>query len=254
MSERGYQAHEFAELAGVTVRALHHYDSLGLLKPERTEAGYRLYRARDLERLEEVVALRFIGFSLKQIKELLDRRPVNISAALRRQRKILEEKRRLLDSAISAIQKAEADLETNGLPDAAILKGIIEVIEMQKNPDWMLKYYSDEAKEKIESRRSLWSPELQARVEKEWMDLFRDVEAVLEEDPAGEKAQALADRWMKLVEGFTGGDPQISTGLKALYADRPNWPADFQQKMAPFSNNRVWEFMNKAIAHREQNR
>jgi DNA-binding transcriptional MerR regulator len=54
---KAMRVQEFAELAGVTVRALHHYDRLGLLKPRRTESGYRMYSARDLERLEQVVAL-----------------------------------------------------------------------------------------------------------------------------------------------------------------------------------------------------
>ena len=52
---RSYRIHEFAELAGVTVKALHHYDRLGLLKPRRTDSGYRLYDERDLERLEQIV-------------------------------------------------------------------------------------------------------------------------------------------------------------------------------------------------------
>jgi DNA-binding transcriptional MerR regulator len=57
-----YQANEFAELAGVTVRALHHYDRLGLLKPSgRTNSGYRLYTDRDLVRLEQIVVLKFLG-------------------------------------------------------------------------------------------------------------------------------------------------------------------------------------------------
>jgi DNA-binding transcriptional MerR regulator len=47
-----YRSHEFAELAGVTIEALHHYDRLGLLKPARTDAGYRMYAARELARLE----------------------------------------------------------------------------------------------------------------------------------------------------------------------------------------------------------
>ncbi len=58
-----YRARQFANLAGVTVRTLHHYDRFGLLKPRRrTDAGYRLYEDRDLERLEQVVALKFLGF------------------------------------------------------------------------------------------------------------------------------------------------------------------------------------------------
>jgi MerR family transcriptional regulator, thiopeptide resistance regulator len=84
----------------------------------------------------------------------------------------------------------------------------------------MMKYYSDEGNAKVEARRPLWSPELQERVSKEWSGLFRDVEAVLDQDPAAETAQALAERWIKLVEAFTGGDPEIAQGVKNLYADR----------------------------------
>jgi hypothetical protein len=54
-----YRTREFAKLAGVTVRALHHYDRLGLLKPRRTPAGYRAYSTRDLEGLEQIVALKW---------------------------------------------------------------------------------------------------------------------------------------------------------------------------------------------------
>jgi hypothetical protein len=111
-----------------------------------------------------------------------------------------------------------------------------------------LRIYSDEANAKVEDRKQLWSPELQARVEKEWSDLFRDVEAALAEDPASATAQALVGRWMELVRGFTGGDAQITEGVKALYNDRPNWPAGFQQKMVPFTNPKVWDFIHKAKA------
>src|SRR6058998_1123146 len=98
-AKRTYRAQEFAELAGVTVRTLHHYDRLGLLKPGRTQAGYRVYRDRDLERLEQIVALKFLGLPLKQIKTLLDRDALELPDALRMQRKVLEEKKRLLENA-----------------------------------------------------------------------------------------------------------------------------------------------------------
>ena len=64
-----HRASEFADLAGVTVRTLHHYDRLGLLKPHRNGSGYRLYRESDLERLEQIVALKFLGLPLKDIRE-----------------------------------------------------------------------------------------------------------------------------------------------------------------------------------------
>jgi len=103
-----FKAREFAKLAGVTVRALHYYDRLRLLKPSRyTRAGYRLYSERDFARLEQIVALKFIGFPLKEIKRILNREASDLADALRRQREAIEEKRRRLELAIKAIQRAE---------------------------------------------------------------------------------------------------------------------------------------------------
>jgi DNA-binding transcriptional MerR regulator len=241
------QVQEFAELAGVTVRALHHYDRLGLLRPRRSAAGYRIYGARDLERLEQIVALKFIGIPLKRIKAMLDREAAELSGALRMQRTVLEEKRRLLDHAIQAIRMAEQSLSEGKRLDTAILKHIIEVIEMQNNNDWSEKYYSPEARAQIQERQKEWTPELQAQTTKAWLELFRDVEAALDSDPAGEAAQALGVRWKKLVGGFTGGSPEIGKGLNKMYADRPNWPDHMKEMMKPFSNPKVWEYMGRVL-------
>ena len=246
-----YRTQEFAELASVTVRALHHYDRLDLLKPRRNGSGYRLYSVRDLERLEQIVALKFLGLSLKQIKALLEREKLELPDALRMQRTVLEQRRGLLDRAILAIREAESAVKPGRQTDAAILKKIIEVIEMQDNTDWMLKYHTPEARQKVEARRQEWTPELQERVSKQWSDLMAEAEAALGEDPAGPKVQALAERWVRLVEEFTGGDPEIAAGVRRLYADQPNWPAGFQQQAKPYLNPEVWSFIEKAIAIRK---
>ena len=238
---------EFARLAGVTVRALHHYDRLGLLRARRGGTGYRVYAASDLERLEQIVALKFLGIPLKRIGTMLDRDGLELSAALRMQRTVLEEKRRLLDRAIRAIGDAEKSIEPGRRADTVLLTKIIEVIEMQNDNSWSEKYYSPEARAKIEARGKEWTPELQAEVSKQWTELFRDVEAALHEDPASETARALGVRWKKLVAGFTSGDREVGAGLNRLYADRPNWPAQAQQQMAPYSNPKVWEFMGRVL-------
>src|SRR5215831_9172046 len=125
-----YQASEFADRAGVTVRTLHHYDRLGLLKPSgRTAAGYRLYGERDFARLQQIVTLKFIGLPLKQIKDLLDRSDLDLAATLRLQRRMLLEKRRQVEAAIQAIEEAERALKSSRAPDLAALKKIIEVME-----------------------------------------------------------------------------------------------------------------------------
>jgi DNA-binding transcriptional MerR regulator len=70
-----YRVQEFAALAGVTVRALHHYDQLGLLKPlRRPGSGYRIYRDADVARLEQIVVLKFLGIPLREIGPLLQGR------------------------------------------------------------------------------------------------------------------------------------------------------------------------------------
>jgi DNA-binding transcriptional MerR regulator len=184
---RSYRVNEFAELAGVTVKALHHYDRLGLLTPLRTEAGYRVYRERDLERLEQIVALKFLGLSLRQIKTVLERTALALPEALRAQRKAIEEKQVLLARAARAIQAAEESMAAGKPADPATLRKLIEVIDMQNSIELMKKYYNDEAWEK---RRRYY----ERGPSPEWLQLYRDANALLGSDPASEAAQALADR------------------------------------------------------------
>jgi DNA-binding transcriptional MerR regulator len=243
----GYRVREFADLAGVTVRALHHYDRLAVLRPKRTEAGYRLYSLRDLERLEQIVALKFLGLPLKEIKTLLDREARRLPDVLRSQRLALEEKRRSLDQAIHAIQDAERAIKSGKPAGVHVLAKIIEVIEMQENIEFTKKYYSEEAQAKLAERRKEWKPEMQAEATRAWSELFRDVEAALDEDPASEKAQSLVARWRKLVESFTGGDPEVSRGLGQAWADRGNWSGAMKEQTGSFANPKVWEFIKKAM-------
>jgi DNA-binding transcriptional MerR regulator len=234
-------------MSGLTVRTLHHYDRLGLLKPSgRTRAGYRLYNQRDFARLQQIVTLKFIGFPLKQIKDLLDRRDLDLKETLRFQREALLEKRRQLEMAVDAIARAEGSVQDGLQPDWVALKKIIEVMEMQNNMDWVMKYYSEEARARIAERGKNWTPELQAKAEQDWKDLIRDVEAAQSAgmDPAGSGARALVERWTKLIEAFTGGDPEITKGLGQLYADQGKWPSTFQN---PCSSG-FSEFMKKAAA------
>lgn len=253
MSEKKLLTSQFAAQAGVTVRPLHHYDRLGLLKPQRTASGYRVYRRSDLARLEQIVALKFLGIPLKEIRSLLDRNyGQDLRQTLRAQRHALEEKRRMLDAAITAISHAENSSAADAAcTDPALLKSIIEVIEMQSNVDWTSKYYDGEALERVETGKAR-SPELQAKAEQDWSDLYRDVRDAIDADPAGERAQALLDRRNALVAQFTGGHAGVEAGLRRMHQDRANWPADVQQKMSPFSDPAVGAFFERAEAARRQ--
>jgi len=233
MADRTYQPHEFAKRAGVTIRALHYYDRLGLLKPSgRTAAGYRLYSDRDLVRLEQIVALKFIGFPLSQIRELLSRKDLDVAAALRHQRQIIAEKRDHLDRAIRAIERAEQLVSSGEQNDWEPFRKIIEVIQMQTRKDWMKKYYTED---QLHDLRKRYTPEVQAQAERGWADLVRDVEAAIAsgESPESETGRKLAERKQKLIDLFTGGDPGITANLQKLYEDQANWPANFKK---PYSD------------------
>lgn len=237
---------EFAEKAGVTVRTLHHYDRLGLLKPsERNHAGYRLYGERDLVRLQQISTLKFIGLPLNQIKDVLDGHDLDLPATLSLQRRLLTDKSRQIELALRAIEEAERSMGPTHAPDWAALKKIIEVMEMETKNEWMKKYYSEDAQAKIAQKAANFTPEMQAQVTQQWNELIREVESAIrsKQDPAGAPARGLAERWAGMTRGFTGGDPEIQKGLNKLYADQANWPATFQK---PFSDE-VWNFIRQAM-------
>ena len=248
-SERLFQAHEFAARAGVTIRTLHHYDRLGLLKPSRrTAAGYRLYGARDFARLQQIVTLKFIGLSLKQIKQLLDGREFDLTTTLRLQRWLLSEQRRRLDLALAAIERAERLSAEHGAPDWDAFKQIVEVITMS-DMDWTKKYYSEEAQQKIAERAATIPREVVEQGQRDWAALIKECEAAIAEgiDPASERAQDLAARWAELIKGFTGGNPAIQAGLNKMYADKANWPAS----MPKYFSDEVQAFIMQAMAARK---
>ena len=92
---------EVSALTGVSVRTLHHYDAIGLLKPARvTEAGYRLYDEQELRRLQTILLLRELEFPLKEIKQILDAPGFDPVAALEQQIRLLELRREHLDNLI----------------------------------------------------------------------------------------------------------------------------------------------------------
>jgi len=102
-----------AELAGVTVRTLHHYDEIGLIHPSaRTAAGYRAYSAGDVERLREVLAYRRLGFGLREIADLVDDPATDAVAHLRRLRGLLLEQR---DRAAAMVTAIDRELEARAM-------------------------------------------------------------------------------------------------------------------------------------------
>src|SRR4029453_9061239 len=102
-----YPVGKVAELAGVTVRTLHHYDEIGLLSPsERSASGYRRYQEADLEGLQQIRYYRELGFALEEIAGILDDPRSDAAAHLRRQHELLTARIKRLEQMLTAIEFA----------------------------------------------------------------------------------------------------------------------------------------------------
>ncbi len=113
---------QVADATGVTVRTLHHYDEIGLLRPsDRSPSGYRLYTSADVERLARVVGLRRLGLSLEDVADALDAGPARRAQVLRRHRAVVAARLDELAGALAALDtalEAEMTRSTPGLtPD-----------------------------------------------------------------------------------------------------------------------------------------
>ena len=121
---------------------------------------------------------------------------------------------------------------------------------METNRDWSKQYYSDAVQEKIAERQKKWTPELQAQVNQQWNRTISRCRSSVQSriPPARRHRKLWPSRWRTLVAGFTGGDPEITQGLGKLYQDRANWSVAAKDRMAAYSNPKVWEYIRKAFA------
>jgi DNA-binding transcriptional MerR regulator len=209
---------ELAKRTGVTVRALHHYDEIGLLSPSlRSEAGYRLYTEADVMRLQQIGSLRTLGFSLAEAGEFLRRPGVEPDQVLRLHIAHLKERIGLQQRLCDRLESVAARWRSDEIIPTEEFLQIIEETTMFE------KYYTPEQMEALKQRGEALGPEHIRQVEGEWPELMAKVQAEMERgtDPADERVRALARRWQELIQEFTGGDPGIAQSLGRMYQEEP---------------------------------
>jgi DNA-binding transcriptional MerR regulator len=221
---------EVSELAGVSVRTLHHYDEIGLLRPgERSDAGYRLYGHQDLERLQEVLVWRQLGFGLEEIRELLDDPKHDRIGALRRQRALVgRELERLgatavaLDEALAAAERGTAQEETTMFKDFDPAQYEDEARERWGHTD----AYRESARRRATYGDAEWS-EIQAEAEKVVTDFATLMKAG---EPAdGASARAVAERHRQhITHWFYPVSTQMHRNLAEMYVADPRFAAGYE--------------------------
>jgi DNA-binding transcriptional MerR regulator len=216
MAREGWKVGELAGATGLTVRTLHHWDEIGLLRPSRrTPSGHRLYGERDVARLQQVTSLRELGFPLEEIRGMLDRRGISpretIALHLERLRGQIELQRRLCER----LERIAAQLDRAETVSADELIRTIEATTMFD------KYFTPEQRQELNARAATLGQDQIRAAEGEWERLMAEVRAEMERgtDPADPRVQSLAARWMELVRGFTGGNPGIHGSLNRMWQE-----------------------------------
>ena len=225
---------ELAQLAGVTVRTLHHYDEIGLLSPsERSEAGYRLYSYADLARLQEIFVWRQLDFSLLEIQRLLDDPGHDRASALRQQRGLvqLELERlgataRALDAALEACESA-TEMEVEKMFEEF---DPAEYDEAARERWGHTDAYRDSARRTAGYGEREWS-EIRAEADQ----VVRDFTTLLQrgEPATGERARAVAERHRQhMTRWFYPVSPQMHRNLAEMYIADPRLSANYEQVAA----------------------
>lgn len=209
---------QIARRTGLTVRTLHHYEAKGLLQPAaHSEGGYRLYGERELIRLQYIVSLKALGFSLAEIRACLNADSPTLAEALARQldrsRAAIVRQRQWLARLERLAQMAAAGRTI----DAHTLFDSIEATTMIE------KHFIEEQLLAIRQRAEALGPARIREVEQAWPDVIAGMHAAmaLDKDASTPEVQALARRWRELLREFTGGDAAIQASTNAMFRTEP---------------------------------
>lgn len=249
-----YKVKEVAELTGVTVRTLHHYDRIGLLKPEAVSAaGYRFYSEENLERLQQIIVFREMDFSLQEIKEIIERPEFNRKENLKKHKELLLAKKKRLEKMIETIERTIDSIEGGyRMAGKDMFKGFSmkEIEEHQKK-------YSEEAKEKygkemvenVEKKVAGYSTEDWSGIQSKTDEIYKRLVAGMDKGPeAPEVQQAIADWRQFITDHYYDCTLDIFRGLGDLYVDDPRFTKNidkYQQGLAAFFREAIYFYCDE---------
>jgi DNA-binding transcriptional MerR regulator len=241
-----FQALKVGELArrtGLTVRTLHHYDEIGLVKPTlHTDSGHRLYTGRDLARLQQVVSLRQLCFALEEIAAYLDRPGFSPLEVIALQAARLRDQIAQTAKLCERLDAIAAHLRAAGEVSAE------EFLQTIKEMTMIDSYFTPEQLEQLRVRQEQSGAHRIEQVQAEWPELIAQVRAAMENgtDPAAPEVQAFAARWKSLVAAFTGGDAGIAQSAKQVWNEQGDSVAAGHG--SEFDPRGVFEYIGRAMA------
>ena len=218
-----YKISELARMGSVSVRTLHHYDAIGLLKPSgHSEGGYRLYSDEDAQTLQQILFFRELGFPLKEIKEIIEDPSFDRDKALLNHRSLLQKKAERLQQLLATIDYTLAVNEGNQPVDGKKLFGGFNMEDMK---EYQKKYreeaagkYGEKIVAQAEERTSRYTDEDWENNQKGMNAIFRKIADGMEGGPESEEVQQAVDEWRKFItDHYYDCTPDIFRGLADVY-------------------------------------
>lgn len=208
---------EVADLVGVSVRTLHHYDKIGLLVPDEvTDAGYRKYSEGNLEMLQQILFFKKLGFSLEYIRKMMHNPAYDREEALKIQRKMLENEAGKIEKMIKTIDKTllymKGDIEMTN-------EEKFEGIDFTNNPyeEEARKKWGDEAVEESERRIKKMSDREQEELKERFDEIYTNLSGIRHTAPESEIAQKGIEEWYEYLNEIGDYSPEAFMGLGQMY-------------------------------------
>jgi DNA-binding transcriptional MerR regulator len=228
---------DVARLTSLSSRALRFYEERGLLKPLRTYSGRRLYGAGELERINQIVALKRAGLTLAQISALIRDRKLDLATLIEAQLAALDERRVELEEARSLLLSVKSRIDRGEPVDAATFCSLISKDELTMSKEQWDKvtdrYFSPEEKVRWAESKVPQGFD-QADYSRKWADLGKRVEAAIPLGADSKESQALYDEWQALLAPFKAvATPEMMAGARRLYEQMDEWQGDVAN--APFT-------------------
>ena len=242
-AKKHYQVREFADMAGVTVRTLQYYDRIGVLEPsEKTDAQHRLYERKDLLKLQQIMTLKQLGFTLKEIKQMIQHPEYDLRGALSAQKQAIDAQIMQLQNVSSAMNRALDILDTTDSWDWDTVQFIIQGVTDKRYLEWVRKHFNDEQLTQL-ARQSNDLPleEIQGAYAK-WQaiaDQLRENQHLLADDPI---LQALAQQAHELIQSFTRGNQEIDDILTNMYSQPDEIPPAYR-----IFDDELWSFYRQVM-------
>jgi MerR family transcriptional regulator, thiopeptide resistance regulator len=228
-----YTVHTLARLAGITVRTLHHYDQIGLLKPSFSgNNGYRYYEEKELLKLQQILFFRELEFSLEQIKDIMDSSEFDTLAALKEQRKMLVLKTERMDDLLQTLDKTIAQYEGGERMKNDDLYGGFTKQQMGEYKEEAKKRWGHtEAYQQSVERTKHWKKEDYDRIAKkgaEWtakMAVLKDKGFAVDSP----EVQEMIGQHYEGLRTFYEPNYEMYRGLGQMYVDEPRFAAYYEK-------------------------